>query len=166
LFCANVGPAKQPARPPKNHLTITIPMTDPVSQSESAAAQAPSIQQAADDLRQAAGQKAREVANSAEERAHQLKEAAAQKAQQFREVATEKANDFKEAASEKAQRIRSVAGEKAQQIREVAGEQWQETRVKARAVHTNTEDYIREHPTKAILIAAGVGFLFGLIVRR
>ena len=54
----------------------------------------------------------------------------------------------------------------AQKLKSAAEEQWQETRVKAREYHTSAEDYIREHPTKSILIAAGVGFLFGLIVRR
>ena len=115
----------------------------------------PSVQQAASDLREAAGEKARTIAQSAEERAQLLKESAAQKAQQFREYAGEKATQVKE-----------VAGEKAQQFKDVAGEQWEETRVKAREVHADFEEYIRQHPTKSVLIAAGVGFLLGLIVRR
>ena len=127
---------QQPDHPlstgPKQLNYITT-MSDPFNSPEGATAEAPSIQQAADDLREAAGQKARQVVQSAEDSARQLKDATSEKAQQFREI---------------------------------AGEQWQETRVKAREVHTSTEDYIREHPTKSILVAAGVGFLFGLIVRR
>ena len=115
----------------------------------------PSVQQAANDLREAAGQRAKEVAQSAEQNAQQLKETAAAKAQQFREFAEEKAHTLKE-----------NAGERAQQFRDVAGEQWGETRVKARAAYDDTEDYIRTHPGKSILIAGGVGFLLGLIVRR
>ena len=152
-------------------------MSESVTRPEDDSDESPSIQQAANDLREAAGQRAREVAASAEERAQQLKEAAARKAQQFREyagdkastikdAATEKASHLKDAATEKAAQFKDVAGEKAAQFKEVAGEQWQETRVKARAVHADTEDYIRQHPTKAVLIAAGAGFLLGLIVRR
>ena len=69
-------------------------------------------------------------------------------------------------AGEKASQLADAAGEKAAQFREVAGEQWEETRVKAREVHADFEDYIRQHPTKSVLVAAGVGFLLGLIVRR
>lgn len=130
-------------------------MSEPFSNPESAAAENPSVRQAADDLREAAGQKARQVASSAEDRAHQLKAAAAQKAQQFSDVATDKAHDLKEAASDRAQRLKSAAEE-----------QWEDTRVRAREAHSNAEDYIRDHPSKSILIAAGVGFVIGLIVRR
>ena len=58
-------------------------MSEQFADSENASSDPPSVQQAANDLREAAGQKARQVASSAEERAQQLKEAAAQKAQQF-----------------------------------------------------------------------------------
>ena len=44
-------------------------MSDPFNSPEGATAEAPSIQQAADDLREAAGQKARQVVQSAEDRA-------------------------------------------------------------------------------------------------
>ena len=36
----------------------------------------------------------------------------------------------------------------------------------ARAAEKAAEDYIRQHPTKCVLGALGVGFLLGLIVRR
>ena len=115
----------------------------------------PSVQQAANDLREAAGEKARQIAENAEERAQLLKESAAEKAQQFREYAGEKAGQ-----------IADPAGDRATQFKDVAGEQWEETRVKAREVHADFEEYIRQHPTKSVLIAAGTGFLLGLIVRR
>jgi ElaB/YqjD/DUF883 family membrane-anchored ribosome-binding protein len=49
---------------------------------------------------------------------------------------------------------------------EVAEGGWEETRVKAREAHADLESYIRANPTKSILIAAGIGFLVGLVVRR
>ena len=84
-----------------------------------------------------------------------LKDAAAQKAQKLRDFAGEKASQFAD-----------VAGEKASQFKDVAGEHWGETRVKAREIQSDLEEYVRQHPSKSLLIAAGVGFLVGLIVRR
>lgn len=117
--------------------------------------QTPSVAQAANDLRAAAGEKAREFVQTAEVKAAALKDRAVESAQHFREAATEKATAFK-----------SAAADKAQHLKESATEQWQDTRVKAKEMHVTAEDYIRENPTKCVLSALGVGFLIGLIVRR
>ena len=130
-------------------------MSDSIANQDEQSGEMPSTQKAANDLREAAGVKTRQVAQSAEERAQLLKESAAEKAQKFRDFAGEKASQFADAA-----------GEKASQFKDVAGEHWEETRVKAREVHADLEEYIRQHPSKSVLIAAGVGFLLGLIVRR
>ena len=119
------------------------------------AAPNPSVSQAANDLRQAAGEKAREFVSTAETKAHEFKERAIESAQQFRSTAVEKANALK-----------AVASDKAHHLRESATDQWQDTRVKARELHVTAEDYIRQNPTKCVLSALGVGFLIGLIVRR
>jgi len=105
---------------------------------------APSVSQAASDLRTAAGIKAKELIHTAEV----------------------KANRFREAASAKANAFRSAASTKADQLKHVASEQWQNTRVKAKELHSTAEDYIRENPTKCVLGALGIGFLAGLIMRR
>lgn len=115
----------------------------------------PSVSQAANDLRNAAGEKAREFVHTAEAKANQLKDRAVESAQQFRSTATEKATAFKAAAADKAQHFR-----------ESATGQWQDTRVKAKEFHVTAEDYIRQNPTKCVLSALGVGFLIGLVVRR
>lgn len=117
--------------------------------------QTPSISQAANDLRTAAGEKARELVHTAESKAAELKERAVESAQQFRDTATEKATALK-----------ASAADKAQQFRANATEQWQDTRVKARELHVTAEDYIRQNPTKCVVSALGLGFLIGLIVRR
>ena len=127
-------------------------MSEPLTQKEEHSEESPSIQQAANDLREAAGEN---PSQGSEERAQQLKESAAQKAQQFRDY-----------AGDKASQIADAAGERAAQFKGVAGEQWEETRIKAREVHADFEEYIRQHPTQSVLVAAGVGFLLGLIVRR
>jgi ElaB/YqjD/DUF883 family membrane-anchored ribosome-binding protein len=117
--------------------------------------QTPSIAQAANDLRAAAGEKAREFVHTAEAKASEIKERAVESAQHFRDAAAEKASILKSAATERAQHIR-----------ETATEQWQDTRVKAKELHVTAEDYIRQNPTKCVISALGLGFLIGLIVRR
>jgi len=121
-------------------------MTDSASTLDNAEATAasPSIAQAANDLRAAAGERAREFVHTAESRAAALKER----------------------AIESAQHLRQTAAEKSQHLRESATEHWQETRVKAQEFHSTAEDYIRQNPTKCVLGALGVGFLIGLITRR
>lgn len=128
---------------------------DPDFSADSPFSETPASQQAATDLRAAAGDKARQIAQDAGSKAQQLKEAAIDKAQQFRDFAGSKASEIKETASVKAQ-----------QFKEAAGEQLQQGRVKAREFHADTEEYIRQHPTKSVLTALGVGVVIGLILRR
>jgi ElaB/YqjD/DUF883 family membrane-anchored ribosome-binding protein len=130
-------------------------MTEESTDLAPTAGENPSVQKAAHDLRVAAGESAKQVAHSAEERARQLKEAASKKAQQFREYAGEKAEHAKE-----------TAGDKVGQIRHAAGEQWEDTRIRARELHGQIEDYVRQNPTRAVLAAGGIGVLIGLLVRR
>ena len=115
----------------------------------------PSVSDAANDLRNAAGEKARELVHSAESKAEQFKGRAIESAKQFRDTAQNKATELK-----------TVASEKATHFKESATEQWNDTRVKAQEMHVSAEDYIREHPTKCVLGAMGVGVLIGLIIRR
>ncbi len=117
--------------------------------------QSPSIAQAANDLRAAAGEKAREFVHTAENKAVALKDRAVESAQHFRDTASEKAAALKAAASEKAAAFKDTASV-----------QWEDTRVKAKELHVTAEDYIRQNPTKCVISALGLGFLIGLIVRR
>ena len=117
--------------------------------------QTPSIAQAANDLRNAASEKAREFVHTAESKATVLKDRAVETAQHFRDNAAERAAALKAAATDKAQHLK-----------ESATEQWQDTRVKAKEFHVTAEDYIRQNPTKCVVSALGLGFLIGLIVRR
>jgi ElaB/YqjD/DUF883 family membrane-anchored ribosome-binding protein len=126
----------------------------------------PSVAQAANDLRVAAGEKARDLAHTASSQAASIKERAVESAQHLREVATDKASQFKSTAVEKAEALKIAASDKAAHLRESATEQWQETRVKAQELHVSAEDYIRQNPTKSVLGALGVGFLVGLLLRR
>lgn len=126
----------------------------------------PSVAQAANDLRVAAGEKAREIVHTAEAKAADLKGRAIESAQHLREIATEKAGAFKSTATEKVEAFKNAATDKAHHFKSTATEQWQDTQVKAKELHITAEDYIRQNPTKCVLSAIGVGFLIGLIVRR
>lgn len=128
---------------------------DPNLASDSPFSETPGSQQAANDLRAAAGEKAKLIAQDASNKAQQFKQAAVEKAQQFREFAGSKASELKETASVKAQ-----------QLKQAAGEQMQQGRVKAREIHADAEEYVRQHPTKSVLTALGVGVVIGLVLRR
>lgn len=146
---------------------MSNPFSNPNSlDPESGFAPTPSITQAANELRAAAGEKAREFVQLADEKASSLKERAVESAQHFRESAAERASQFKAAASERATTFKAAASDKASQLKDTAQEQWHDTRVRAKELHVTAEDYIRQNPTKCVLSALGAGFLVGLIVRR
>jgi ElaB/YqjD/DUF883 family membrane-anchored ribosome-binding protein len=62
--------------------------------------------------------------------------------------------------------MRDAATEAAKEFRERAGGLAGEWGDKARGVQKEIEEYVREHPTKSILAAVGVGFVLGIIFRR
>jgi ElaB/YqjD/DUF883 family membrane-anchored ribosome-binding protein len=133
---------------------------------ETGFSKSPSVGQAANDLRAAAGEKAKEFAHQATDQAKVIKERAVESAQHLRDVATDKALAFKTAATDKAESLKQAAADKARELRLNADAQWRETRVKAKELHITTEDYIRQHPTRCVAGALGIGFLIGLIARR
>lgn len=126
----------------------------------------PAAQSAANDLRAAAGGTESKSLSPTEEKARMLKDAAIEKASALRDFAGEKAAQIREAAGEHAGTFRDSAEEAALQLKGVASEQWQDTRIKAKELQASMEDSVRAKPTQAVLIAAGIGFLAGLIIRR
>ncbi len=71
----------------------------------------------------------------------------------------------------------SMTGDKATELRERAGESIKRAKVRlqdaqdaaaerTRAMANATDDYVHEHPWQAVGVAAGVGFLLGLLVGR
>ena len=57
--------------------------------------------------------------------------------------------------------VNDAAQEKLEQVRENANEYYQQQRDKVHGTLCTFEQYIRERPVKSVLIAAGVGLLFG-----
>ena len=62
--------------------------------------------------------------------------------------------------------FRSAASAVADEYRGKAEEVWNDARFRARSFQEDSEQYVRENPTKAICTALGLGFVLGLIFRR
>jgi ElaB/YqjD/DUF883 family membrane-anchored ribosome-binding protein len=84
----------------------------------------------------------------------------------LKEAAGAKAEDLRQAAGQKAHELRSAAQDKAQELRGAAESAWSGARSRAKSWHSEGEVYIRDNPTKALLIALGFGLLLGLSLRK
>jgi ElaB/YqjD/DUF883 family membrane-anchored ribosome-binding protein len=84
----------------------------------------------------------------------------------FKAAAAAKAAEIRRIAEKKAEELRQIAQEKAQEFSGAAESAWSDARTKAKSWHADSETYVRENPTKAILIALGLGFLLGLLFRK
>jgi ElaB/YqjD/DUF883 family membrane-anchored ribosome-binding protein len=62
--------------------------------------------------------------------------------------------------------MRDAAAEVAREFRERAGSVAGEWQGRARDIQKEVEEYVRKNPAKSVLVAAGVGFVIGLICRR
>jgi ElaB/YqjD/DUF883 family membrane-anchored ribosome-binding protein len=120
------------------------------------------FQQASDDLKTAAGAKLEDFKS----RASDLKDVANAKLDDLKGVASAKLEDLKGIASAKADEYYATASAKADELRGQAEAAWGDAKVKARTFQEDGEHYVRENPTRAILIGLGAGFLLGLIVRK
>ncbi|HEV8604173.1 MAG TPA: hypothetical protein VGQ99_02330 [Tepidisphaeraceae bacterium] len=80
--------------------------------------------------------------------------------------AKEKLREMGSAASEQVNQLKESANEYYQQGREKAQEYYEQGRQKAMEMEQNLEAYVREQPLKAVMIAAGVGLLLGILWRR
>jgi ElaB/YqjD/DUF883 family membrane-anchored ribosome-binding protein len=62
--------------------------------------------------------------------------------------------------------LKSAASAMAGEYRERAEEVWNDARYRVRSFQEDSEQYVRENPTKAVFTALGIGFVLGLIFRR
>jgi ElaB/YqjD/DUF883 family membrane-anchored ribosome-binding protein len=76
------------------------------------------------------------------------------------------AEDLKSAAGVMAEDLKSAAGAMAEEYRGKAEQVWGDARDRARTLQEDSEQYVRENPTKAVFTALGIGFVLGLIFRR
>ena len=107
--------------------------------------------QATDDLKSAANAKLNDLKG---------------KAGDLRDAASAKLDDLKGKASAKADEFRGQATAKADELRGKAEEAWGDAKVRARTFQEDGEDYVRQNPTRAVLMGLGAGFVLGLILRK
>ena len=62
--------------------------------------------------------------------------------------------------------VRDMASERYTQLRDQASQYYEQGRERAREWEENLEQYVQEKPLQAVLIAAGVGVLLGLLWKR
>ena len=101
-----------------------------------------------------------------QEAADSAKEQAKTAADDFKAAATAKAQEIRRAAEQKAEELREAAQKKAREFSGAAGTAWTDARSKAHTWQTRGESYVRENPTKAVLVALGIGFFVGLMFRK
>jgi len=80
--------------------------------------------------------------------------------------AVQAAQDLRAAAEAKAAQLRTAAEAKANELRGRAEDIYGDVRNRAQNLRSDSEQYIRDNPTRAVLTALGVGFLLGLVFRR
>jgi ElaB/YqjD/DUF883 family membrane-anchored ribosome-binding protein len=83
------------------------------------------------------------------------------------------ASDLQEAAGAQIENIRQAAGQNADAFRETAEGKVQEVRgaaeqatFQAKTWQAEAEAYVRDNPTKSVLVALGAGLLLGFLLRR
>lgn len=82
--------------------------------------------------------------------------------EQIREVASDVGGKLRDAGAQ----VREAASQKFEELRNHASECCEQGRERAEQWEQNIESYVREKPVKALLLAAGVGFLMGAIWKR
>ncbi len=97
--------------------------------------------------------------------AEELKAAANQKAEELKGSAMEKAEELRGKAEDTARQFRDSASENVDQFRSYADEGWSDIKVRFDDYKEEGERYIRQNPTKSILLAVGLGFIIGRIFR-
>jgi ElaB/YqjD/DUF883 family membrane-anchored ribosome-binding protein len=124
------------------------------------------VADAGQDVKQDTKRLGAEVAALASAKAGQLRDSA----QEYYQTGKDKAQEAYDAGSAKAQEYYQTGKDKAAAYletgKEKANEYYDLSKAKAQEWETDVEQYIREKPIQSVLIAAGVGAVLGLLLRR
>jgi len=77
-----------------------------------------------------------------------------------------KAGDVKQSVADLGSTARAAAEEKFGELKDSAGQYYEMGRERVYDAEQSVEEYIRDQPVKSVLIAAGIGFLFGACYMR
>lgn len=85
-------------------------------------------------------------------------------------VAKEKLGEVSQAAGKRLQEVKGQAGEMSQVAKEKAAEGlkhgYERVRKDFDDLNADVNAYVRDNPGRSVLIAAGVGFVLGMLMRR
>ncbi len=81
-------------------------------------------------------------------------------------AASHMADDLKGKAAEVVDELKHAASARAEEFKGEAGEAYDHARLRARTLHEDAEDYVRQKPRESLLTAVAVGFVAGLLLRR
>jgi ElaB/YqjD/DUF883 family membrane-anchored ribosome-binding protein len=62
--------------------------------------------------------------------------------------------------------LKSEAGAVVEKYSDTAEQVWDDAKERVRTFKEDADEYVRENPTKAVLAALAIGFVFGLITMR
>jgi ElaB/YqjD/DUF883 family membrane-anchored ribosome-binding protein len=88
--------------------------------------------------------------------------AGGEQAQGIADKATQVGQNLRELGSQ----ARDVAGQKYEQLRDSAADYYQQGKDRAVEWEHSLESYVHEKPLQAVLIAAGIGVLLGILWKR
>ena len=75
-------------------------------------------------------------------------------------------SDAKQVAQDQVQRVTEAAQDQLENLRDTAGEYYEQGRAKAEELCGSLEQRIQRTPLQSVMIAAGVGFVLGMIITR
>jgi ElaB/YqjD/DUF883 family membrane-anchored ribosome-binding protein len=82
--------------------------------------------------------------------------------EQLRDKASEVTQNLRDIGGQ----VKDVAGEKYNQLRDQASEYYHQGRETAQEWEQSLEGYVQEKPLQAVVIAAGIGLVLGLLWKR
>jgi ElaB/YqjD/DUF883 family membrane-anchored ribosome-binding protein len=96
----------------------------------------------------------------------QVRDRAQEAGAQVRDKAQEAGAQVRDKAQEAGAQVRDKAQEMVRQGEETASDYYQQGRQQMEAVANTLEDGIRAKPLQSVLIAAGIGMLLGLVLKK
>ena len=81
-------------------------------------------------------------------------------------AASHMADDLKGKAAEVVDELKHAASARAEEFKGQAGEAYDHARQRARTLHEDAEEYVRQKPRESLITAVAAGFVAGLLLRR